>query len=135
MKKHINVVLVSIVLGGTVLFSFNNCSDDVSFKQISDYTLDASSEAGLIDRLPPEEVYVKRPLTDLAENPALYQIFKCPDSEGVVICHFPENVESEVTQCVGVPSVKTHYGHIRDYAVDGEARIASDYLGPCRFPL
>jgi hypothetical protein len=124
-----------VIVTGAIIFTFNNCSSDVEFSDVPDYNLDLSSEEEFLNNLPPEELDQQRPLSDLADNPALYEIYKCPDSSGVVICHFPENVQSQATQCVGLPSVKTHYDHNRIYELNGVTKTISDYLGPCRFPL
>jgi hypothetical protein len=128
------------------LFAFNNCGD-VSFKDVAKPTGDttgASTDGSgltdqatqdLINRLPPEEVTTPRPITDLITNPELYERYKCPDSDGVVICHFPDNVEAQVTQCIGRPAVDTHYDHVRDYNLGAGDKTIQDYLGPCRVAL
>jgi hypothetical protein len=129
-----------------VLFAFNNCSD-VSFKESdnSSSSVNTTGPSGsgltdqttqeLINRLPPEEVTNPRPITDLITNPELYERYKCPDSDGVVICHFPDNVEAQVTQCVGRPAVDTHYDHVRNYNLGAGDKTIQDYLGPCRVAL
>ncbi len=95
---------------------------------------DPSEEQIIIDRIPPDQVVDPVPVEDLEKDPSLYELYKCGDGN-VMICHFPENVESQVSSCVGVPSAKTHYDHQRQYVVGGEVRSISDYLGPCRIPL
>lgn len=137
---------------GVLAFGFNNCSQ-VDFAQAPEKPVDAASiaepaaEVGttldqttieeIIAQLPPEEVDVIRPVTDLDNDPTLYDIYKCPNSDGVVICHFPNEVEASATKCVGRSAVKSHYDHIRNYtsATTNEPKTIGDYLGPCRFSL
>lgn len=131
MKKQYPLGLGMAVIASIMLIAFNNCAEDVAF---NDYTLDEDSEQQLLNNIPNEELEMRRPLSDLESNPELIKIYACGGG-GVAICHFPENVESQATQCVGLPSVKTHYDHIRDYDLGAGPKTTSDYLGPCRFPL
>lgn len=89
----------------------------------------------IVSTLPPDEVENPRPITDLVDHPELYETYKCPDSDGVVICHFPENLEAQGTQCVGRGAVEAHFSHIRTYSSGGESKTIQDYLGPCRIAL
>lgn len=137
---------------GVLAFGFNNCSQ-VDFAQAPEKpaalatldgtggevgtTLDQPAIDNIIAQLPPGEADTLRPITDLETDPTLYDLYKCPDSDGVVICHFPSEVEAAGTKCVGRPAVPSHYDHIRSYvsATTNEAKTIGDYLGPCRFSL
>lgn len=87
------------------------------------------------NNIPPEDLANPRPVTDLQEDPSLYDVYACPNNNGVVVCHFPNNVESHATKCIGRSAVTSHYTHYRIYYVDDEERAMGDYLGPCRIPL
>jgi hypothetical protein len=141
-------VIGSLMVGfGILAFGFNNCSkvdfEAMPEKVVAAQTLDDGTviDQGdvddLITRLPPGEVDTLRPITDLENDPTLFDTYKCPDSDGVVICHFPNEVEASATKCVGRPAVSSHYDHIRTYVSPStnQSKTISDYLGPCRFPL
>jgi hypothetical protein len=145
MKPKVLTILMA-TLTGLATLAFNNCSD-VEFSDVPADVVQSSpnvpgsdlsnqEEQEILDRLPPEEVLNPRPITDLIDHPELFDLYRCPDSDGVVICHFPDNVEAQHTQCVGRPAVPTHYDHVREYSLDGSAnKTIQDYLGPCRVAL
>jgi hypothetical protein len=143
------IFLALFAISGAILLAFNNCSE-VAFEKgevaASGSPQSPAGDSGgggltpdeiqdIIDTLPPEEIDTPRPISDLENDPTLYDRYKCPDSDGVIICHFPENVEAQVTQCVGRPAVSTHYDHIRNYVKDSLNKTIGDYLGPCRVAL
>ncbi len=131
---------------GVLAFGFNNCSqvdfvaerEKLTSQTLDDGTvIDQDDVDDLITRLPPGEIDTLRPITDLEKDPTLYTTYKCPTSDGVVICHFPSEVEASATKCVGRPAVSSHYDHVRDYVspTTNLPKTIGDYLGPCRFPL
>jgi hypothetical protein len=88
----------------------------------------------VITQIPPEQLDVIHPVSDLETDPGLYDVYKCGDTS-VVICHFPNNVEDSHSTCVGRNAVSTHYDHIRSYVRTGVTKTIGDYLGPCRVAL
>lgn len=109
--------------------------DSGSIGDTSTPPADPTEEQIIIDRIPPDQVGDPVPVEDLEKDPSLYDLYKCGDGNSVMICHFPENVESQNSSCIGIPAAKTHYDHHRQYMVGDELRSISDYLGPCRIPL
>lgn len=141
MSKYKAILMVTLLLV-PVLAVFNNCGQAVGFKKA---TNEIESLDSLSTPLTPEELAEvearipsvpqneePRPVSDLEDDPALYELYKCPNSDGIVICHFPENVQAFSTQCVGRSAVKTHFDHIRQYSVGAELQLIGDYLGVCR---
>lgn len=121
-------------------FSDTNASDPANnTSDVTNTTTTTITDVGTIDtlvnNLPTDVAEAPRPVTDLIDNPTLISNYPCPDGNGVVICHFPENVDAQATQCVGAAAVETHYDHIRNYQKDGQALTVQDYLGPCRVSL
>lgn len=96
--------------------------------------LSNEEEAAILDNLTEDEINNPVPITELQNDPSLFDTYMC-GSNGIAICHFPENIDSQGSKCVGRPSVDTHYTHFRIYFVKGEERSIGDYLGPCRTPL
>jgi hypothetical protein len=142
---RVKVFALFLAIIGAALLAFNNCSE-VGFQNTPESKSVAPTGSGggdlsqdeiddIISRLPPDEVNNPIPVSELENDPTLYDRYKCPDSDGVVICHFPDNVEDQHTQCIGRPAVPTHYDHIRDYVKDGATKEIGDYLGPCRVAL
>jgi hypothetical protein len=90
----------------------------------------------IVETIPEEDLDQPRPVTDLIEDPSLYEVYSCGSGgQSVMICHFPENVEAQGTNCVGRSSVNTHFGHTRTYDLGDGPKQITDYLGPCRQPL
>jgi hypothetical protein len=153
-SRAMTVIVLTL---GMAMASFNNCSDvgfspapeDVANLNTNNINNDTNSNINtnndtsisdqdaqnLIDQIPLDELNNPRPITDLLTDPGLYDRYKCPDSDGVVICHFPDNVEAQVTQCIGRAAAQTHFDHIRTYIKDNVEKQISDYLGPCRIAL
>ena len=137
-KKIFSIVLMT----GLILLTYNNCSK-VAFEEaelapssilgtgFEESAPDVTDE-DLLQALPEEEQDIYRPISDLTEDSNLFLVFKCPASDGVLICHFPGNVESAHTLCVGVNAVKSHQKHEADISESGELLGLSDYLGPCK---
>lgn len=96
---------------------------------------DETTIDNLINALPSDVIESPRPVTDLIDNPMLIENYKCPDGGGIVICHFPENVDAQSTQCIGAAAVESHYNHIRTFEKEGKTGTVQDYLGPCRIGL
>jgi hypothetical protein len=83
-------------------------------------------------QIPDDELAQRRPLTDLETDPTLTETYRCGQENGILICHFPNNVENASTRCIAQKAVPAHAKHIRTVTVDGEAKTFQDYLGPCR---
>lgn len=142
--------VVICVVSTLLLFGFNNCGSDVQFAPIEDAVSQSSTGSGGSDsdvapatqdqidqvtsNIPPEDLENPRPITDLLNDPSLFDTYAC-DSTSVLICHFPNNVEAQGTSCIGRSAVTSHYSHTREYIVDNDVRTISDYLGPCRVAL
>ena len=112
--------------------------DDESADLIVDEeTYDASDEEiqAVIDRVSEEELSEPIPVTELLNDPSLYDTYSCSDGKSVLICHFPNNVESQGSKCIGRNAVTTHFSHLREYDLGDGLKTVSDYLGHCRFPL
>jgi len=136
-------VMASVAVVSLGLVFFNNCSD-VGFQKTaseaeraasaSSFTDLAEEAQDILERVPPEQIDDPVPVSELERDPSLYDLYSCGDS-GVMICHFPENVEAQSSNCVGRSAVRTHYDHIRQYIYNGVQKQIGDYLGPCRIPL
>jgi hypothetical protein len=89
----------------------------------------------IVSVVPPEELAVIRPVTDLQDpnNEFLLDVYACGDG-GVLICHFPATVVGGEV-CIGQSAVKTHYDHVRSYDNGAGPKTIADYLGPCRVAL
>ncbi len=151
-----SVAFLSIfVASGFLLLGFNNCGD-VSFKEANDQssTLNPSGSQSdhhhdhdhhgedeipisddmsrdLLDQLPEEERDIYRPISDINNNPELQEIYSC-GSNSILICHFPANVESAHSLCVGFNAARSHMSHEAEISDSGELITLSDYLGPCK---
>ncbi len=137
MRQTIFILITSLGL----LLTYNNCSD-VGFSQApvtptgvgenaSSLGLNGLSDDQLLQRLPPEEQGIYRPVSDLENDPRLAEIYACPDNAGILLCHFPSSLDGEHTLCVGsVNAALTHSGH--ELSVDANGQVQGDYLGPCK---
>ena len=90
-----------------------------------------ATDQEIIRSLPPEEQDIFRPISDLETDPDLLTIFQCA-TDGVWVCHFPNNTESAHTLCVGLPAVSSHQEHEVEVDASGNVLQLSDYLGPCK---
>ncbi len=86
-------------------------------------------------QIPQDELEIPKSVGDLEHEPELFEVYSCNDGRSVLICHFPENVESQSSKCIGRNAARSHYNHKRDYDLGNGAKSISDYLGPCRLPL
>lgn len=89
----------------------------------------------VVNNLPPDlQTAEPIPVTELIENPDLFEVFKCSSKDdSVMICHYPQGTSPPNTQCIGRPAVSTHFGHSRTVTLtDGSTKTLVDYLGPCR---
>ncbi len=160
MNRKLSLLVLFVAMAGALL-AFNNCGQVGFGKGEADSSASQAGQAGqtgqasedgqtsapgeenlgqpdvdaFLAALPPDEVTAPVPISELLNDPTLFERYKCPDSDGIIICHFPENVESQNTQCIGRPAVQTHYDHIRNYNLSGVDKSISDYLGPCRVAL
>ena len=140
--SKVKATIVALAIVAPLLLAFNNCGE-VGFKDAGGVTTEvvgtslSTEEADAILAALPPAVLTDEPraVTDLELDPTLFAVYKCPDSDGVVICHFPENVEAYGTKCIGRAAVSSHYDHIRHYEMDGVSKTIGDYLGPCRTAL
>jgi len=110
-------------------------SYDAAGEQTTQEPLSPEQEGHFVETLPPEEQSTPRPVSDLSLDSSLYEMYRCPTNEGVVICHLPRNLGNQATLCVGRQAVEAHYGHVRTFIVNQTEKLVSDYLGPCRFTL
>jgi hypothetical protein len=147
--KGTHIAFALVAISAAVLVVFNNCSgvnfDDAPISVTDaasvDPGTDSDTDVGSNGDDPgtgtdPNDTPI--PVDELENDPTLYDKFKCSEggvSDGVMVCHFPENVEGQHSMCVGRPSVSTHYDHIRLYNLNGVEKSIGDYLGVCRFPL
>ncbi|HEX4924652.1 MAG TPA: hypothetical protein VFV50_11220 [Bdellovibrionales bacterium] len=86
----------------------------------------------MTDRTPPEDLSAPVPVSELHDNPVLFETYACPNGRGVVICHVSSTATGGNSLCVAASAALAHAGHIRTNYVNGAPNAVSDYLGACR---